>query len=59
MGLQIRVENDVPHVVMFAGPMVSHAVPNLIFARKLCAVGIHVSFVNVESVISKLKVLVL
>lgn len=60
MELRGGVENgqsSLPHVVMFAGTMVSHAVPCLLLARKLCAVGLNISFINSESIISKLKVI--
>lgn len=54
-----RAENDrstSPHVVMFGGDMVSHCVQCLLLARKLCALGINITFINTELTISKLKV---
>ncbi|KAG0586461.1 hypothetical protein KC19_2G092000 [Ceratodon purpureus] len=44
-----------PHVVMIGSPIISHCVVGLLLAKKLCAFGVHITVINTESVITKLK----
>ncbi|KAG0566034.1 hypothetical protein M758_7G031800 [Ceratodon purpureus] len=48
-------QSSSPHVIMIGSPVVSHCVPALLFVRKLNALGINVTFINAESIITKLE----
>lgn len=57
MGLATtETERLSPHVVVFPGVIVSHGVPTLLLGRKLCRLGINVSFTSTASIIAKFKV---
>jgi hypothetical protein len=42
---------------MFAGPMYSHCVPYMLLARRLCDLGINITYMNTESIITHLTVI--
>lgn len=56
MGLEAG--RDSAHIIMYASPMISHCVPYIRLAKKLIDFGgINITFINLENVISAVKVL--
>ncbi|XP_024368207.1 UDP-glycosyltransferase 72B1 isoform X2 [Physcomitrium patens] len=44
-----------PHVILFPCPMHSHCVPFILMAKKIIALGVKVTFISIEHVISLLQ----